>query len=68
MDSPEDDKIPQEVTRLLQNLNAGDKQAAGDLIPLVYDELRRLAAQTGGALLVRPYSPTQGPAQALIGA
>jgi len=33
-----------EVTRLLDAANRGDKQAAADLLPLVYDELRRLAA------------------------
>lgn len=34
----------QEVTRLLQNLNEGNIDAAEELIPLVYAELRRLAA------------------------
>src|SRR5262249_10321534 len=33
-----------EVTRLLAAANRGDKQAAADLLPHVYDELRRLAA------------------------
>lgn len=33
-----------EVTRLLDAANRGDKQAAADLLPLVYDELRQLAA------------------------
>src|SRR5262245_39606750 len=32
------------VTRLLDAAAAGDRQAAADLLPLVYDELRRLAA------------------------
>jgi RNA polymerase sigma factor (TIGR02999 family) len=32
------------VTRLLEAANRGDQQAAADLLPLVYDELRRLAA------------------------
>src|SRR6476469_6781562 len=32
-----------DVTRLL-NAAAGDRRAAADLLPLVYDELRRLAA------------------------
>ncbi len=32
------------VTRLLEAAQAGDRQAAADLLPLVYDELRRLAA------------------------
>src|SRR3954462_4996240 len=34
-----------EVTRVLSGLEAGDPQAAEQLLPLVYDELRRLAAQ-----------------------
>ncbi len=33
-----------EVTRLLEAAHRGDKQAAAELLPLVYDELRRLAA------------------------
>ena len=32
------------VTRLLTALDAGDPQAAASLLPLVYDELRKLAA------------------------
>jgi RNA polymerase sigma factor (TIGR02999 family) len=33
-----------EVTRLLDDAAAGDRKAAADLLPLVYDELRALAA------------------------
>ena len=33
-----------EVTRLLEAANRGDRQAAADLLPMVYDELRKLAA------------------------
>ena len=33
-----------EVTRILSAIEAGDPHAAADLLPLVYDELRRLAA------------------------
>jgi len=33
-----------EVTRILSDLAQGDGHAAGQLLPLVYDELRRLAA------------------------
>jgi RNA polymerase sigma factor (TIGR02999 family) len=33
-----------QVSRLLQAAEAGDRQAAADLLPLVYDELRKLAA------------------------
>lgn len=34
---------PGEVTRLLAEISSGNHQAESDLIPLVYDELRRLA-------------------------
>jgi RNA polymerase sigma factor (TIGR02999 family) len=33
-----------EVTRLIDAAQAGDRQAANQLLPLVYDELRKLAA------------------------
>jgi hypothetical protein len=35
-----------EVTRILQKVETGDLQAAKKLLPLVYDELRRLAVIT----------------------
>src|SRR5215467_9426951 len=35
----------QEVTRILSGIEQGDPSAAEQLLPLVYDELRRLAAQ-----------------------
>ena len=34
-----------EVTRILSAIEQGDPQAASQLLPLVYDELRKLAAQ-----------------------
>ena len=34
-----------DVTRILQPLDPADAGAAGELLPLVYDELRKLAAQ-----------------------
>src|SRR5450631_296376 len=34
-----------EFTQLLNAIEAGDPQAAAQLLPLVYDELRKLAAQ-----------------------
>jgi RNA polymerase sigma factor (TIGR02999 family) len=34
-----------DVTRILDRMQQGDSHAAGELLPLVYDELRRLAAQ-----------------------
>src|SRR6516165_10137461 len=33
-----------EVTQILERANRGDGQAAAELLPLVYDELRKLAA------------------------
>jgi RNA polymerase sigma factor (TIGR02999 family) len=33
-----------DVTRLLEAAQSGDRQAAAELLPLVYDELRKLAA------------------------
>src|SRR5580700_8075510 len=33
-----------DVTRLIEAARAGDRKAAADLLPLVYDELRTLAA------------------------
>ncbi len=33
-----------EVTRILNAIQQGDKKAEGELLPVVYDELRRLAA------------------------
>src|SRR5262249_58717835 len=33
-----------EVTSILSAIEAGDPQAAADLLPVVYDELRKLAA------------------------
>ncbi len=34
-----------DVTRLLQAIEQGDSQATAELLPIVYEELRRLAAQ-----------------------
>jgi hypothetical protein len=34
-----------DVTRILSAIEQGDPRAAGELLPLVYQELRRLAAQ-----------------------
>lgn len=42
-----------QVTRMLQAVDGGDPQAAEELFPLVYDELRRLAA----SLLARENGP-----------
>ena len=37
--------MPSDVTRILSAIEQGDPSAAEQLLPLVYDELRRLAAQ-----------------------
>jgi len=37
--------MPNDVTRILQAMAGGDRAAAEQLLPLVYDELRRLAAR-----------------------
>jgi RNA polymerase sigma factor (TIGR02999 family) len=65
--------VMSDVTRLLENAAAGDRKAADDLLPLVYDELRklaasRLAAETPGqtlqatALVHEAYVRLVGPA------
>src|SRR3974377_428572 len=38
------DQAPKAVTQLLEAAGAGDARAAEELLPLVYEELRRLAA------------------------
>jgi RNA polymerase sigma factor (TIGR02999 family) len=47
-----------EVTQLLSALDRGDPRAAAELLPLVYDELRRLAA---GRLAAEPSGNTLQP-------
>ena len=42
------------MTQLLSVPEAGDTRAAGELLPLVYGELRRLAADLGFPLDARP--------------
>src|SRR5262245_50377531 len=37
-----------DVTRILERIQQGDSRAAEHLLPLVYDELRKLAAQKMG--------------------
>ena len=38
------DPAPKQVTQILEAVGAGDPQAAEELLPLVYEELRKLAA------------------------
>lgn len=48
-----------EVTRILSGVPPGDSKAAADLLPLVYDELRRLAAhKMAGELPGQTLQPT----------
>ena len=47
-----------DVTHILSDLARGDARAAGQLLPLVYDELRRLAA---ARLAAEPYGNTLQP-------
>jgi DNA-binding GntR family transcriptional regulator len=37
-----------DVTQILSAIEQGDPHAAGQLLPLIYDELRQLAAQKLG--------------------
>src|SRR5579872_5899109 len=64
-----------EVTQILSDLARGDVQAAGQLLPLVYEELRKLAAArlaqeapgntlTATALVHEAYLRLVGPADA----
>ncbi|MFT5289150.1 MAG: RNA polymerase sigma factor (TIGR02999 family) [Planctomycetota bacterium] len=41
---PNPGQFSQQVPRILDALGAGEREAAGELLPLVYTELRRLAA------------------------
>lgn len=40
--------VPNDVTRILASIGRGDAAAASELLPVVYEELRRLAAQRMG--------------------
>ena len=48
------DEMNPEVTRILNAAGAGDRQAAEELIPMVYGELRKLAAGARSAPAHRP--------------
>ena len=41
---PDSPDVAQDITLVLRSLRAGDGRASSELLPLVYDELRRLAA------------------------
>ncbi len=45
-ESPTPQLDPEAVTRLLKRLSGGDREAFDQLVPLVYDQLRRLAARS----------------------
>lgn len=36
--------MPEDVTQILQSIEAGDPKATEELLPLVYEDLRKLAA------------------------
>ena len=42
--TPPDEKVIHEITRLLDEAGQGKSQAGAALLPLVYEELRKLAA------------------------
>ncbi len=42
--APPNDSTTLEITRLLRSWSGGDRRALDDLMPLVYDPLRRIAA------------------------
>jgi len=54
-----------DVTRILTQIESGDPAAAEQLLPLVYDELRKLAAeasrlpQSGSCGAIQPTSGAQ---------
>ena len=50
-----------EMTRILSAIERGDSRAADQLLPLVYDELRRLAAQRLSQESARANSPGNRP-------
>ena len=50
-----------DVTRILSAIEQGDPQAAEQLLPLVYDELRKLAAQKLAQEKPGPDAPGHGP-------
>ena len=43
MSDVSDQTEPERVTTLLNAIGAGDRQAASELLPLLYDNLRQLA-------------------------
>jgi RNA polymerase sigma factor (TIGR02999 family) len=43
--TPKNPVMNDDVTRILADIERGDPKAAGELLPLVYDELRKLAAR-----------------------
>ena len=49
-----------DITRILSAIDQGDPHAAEQLLPLVYDELRRLAAGEDGPGEARADAPGYG--------
>ena len=48
-----------DITEILSNIENGDSTAADKLLPLVYEELRKLAEETGATVIHanRHYEP-----------
>jgi RNA polymerase sigma factor (TIGR02999 family) len=67
-----DDARKNEVTQILSALGAGDSRAAAELLPLVYEELRKLAAsrmaKESDALTLQPTALVHEAYLRLIGA
>ena len=51
-------QAPEQVTQILDAVGAGDAQAAEKLLPMVYEELRRLAATRMAKVWVRAWVST----------
>src|SRR2546423_3197463 len=55
-----------QITELLQRVHVGDQQALHTVIPLVYDELKKLAAGHLWRAGTGPAAPAMGPAPAAV--
>ncbi|MBM3845526.1 MAG: hypothetical protein FJ405_04455 [Verrucomicrobia bacterium] len=49
-----------DVTQLLEQVGRGQRQVSDELLPLVYEELRRLAASSLARALLRACIPKPG--------
>ena len=51
------DRLVSKLTLMLDRANEGDSRAADELLPFVYDELRKLAAQKMARVRKKVYQP-----------